>query len=122
KNEIISIPNSTVMNSHTINYSSDAAEKGVILYTTVTIGYETPWQTVHALLKKAAGRTNLVTRVPEPFVLQETLDVYFVRYQLNVYTHEPSQQVLIYSELHQHIIDVFNDAGIELMSPQYHGI
>ncbi len=122
KNEIISIPNSTVMNSHTINYSSDAADKGLILHTTVTIGYETPWQQVHTLLKKAALATNRVSKTPEPFVVQLSLDNYYVVYQINAYTHEPNLQADIYSELRRHILDVFNEAGIELMSPQYHGI
>ncbi len=122
KNEIISIPNSTVMNSHTINFSSDAPDKGLILHTTVTIGYETPWQQIHTLLKKAALATNMISKTPEPFVMQISLNEYYVSYQINAYTREPNLQADIYSELHRNILDAFNEAGIELMSPQYHGI
>ncbi len=74
KNEIISIPNSKVMRSHTINYSSDAPEKGLIIHTTVTIGYDLPWRTMHQALIDPALKTELVLHNPVPFVLQTSLD------------------------------------------------
>lgn len=122
KNELISIPNSSVMNSHTINYSVDAPEKGLILYTTVTIGYDVPWREVHQTLINAAKRTDLILDEPLPFVLQTKLDDFYIAYQLNGYTKSPNQQALIYSELHQHIQDCFKEANIEIMSPHYHAI
>lgn len=119
KNEIISIPNSTVMSSHTINYSSDTVQKGLILHTTVTIGYDVPWKDVYQALITAADRTDLLLKDPRPFVLQTSLDDFYVGYQINAYTKEPNKQATIYSDLHQNIQDTFNEAGIEIMSPHY---
>lgn len=119
KNEIISIPNSTVMSSHTINYSSDAPEKGLIIHTTVTIGYDIPWKKMHAALIEAAKRTDLVMENPEPFVLQTSLEDFYVAYQINAYVQEANKQATIYSNLHQNIQDVCNEQGIEILSPHY---
>lgn len=119
KNEIISIPNSTVMSSHTINYSSDAPEKGLIIHTTVTIGYDVPWKKMHAALIEAAKRTELVMETPEPFVLQTSLEDFYVAYQINAYVQEANKQATIYSNLHQNIQDVCNEQGIEILSPHY---
>lgn len=119
KNEIISIPNSTVMSSHTINYSSDAPVKGLILHTTVTIGYDVPWKDMHQALIDAALRTEHVLREPMPFVLQTGLEDFYVSYQINAYVRESHKQAVIYSNLHQNIQDVCNERGIEIMSPHY---
>ena len=119
KNEIISIPNSTVMSSHTINYSSDAVDKGLILHTTVTIGYDVPWKEMHQALINAAGRTDFLLKKPKPFVLQTSLDDFYVSYQINAYTKEANKQATIYSELHQNIQDCCNEVGIEILSPHY---
>jgi small-conductance mechanosensitive channel len=119
KNEIISIPNSTIMNSHTVNYSSEALNKGLILHTTVTIGYDTPWKDMHQALIDAALQTNMVLQEPRPFVLQTALNDFYISYQLNVYTREADLQAEIYSELHQQIQDVCAARGIEIMSPHY---
>ncbi len=119
KNEIISIPNSNVMSSHTINYSSDAVDKGLIIHTTVTIGYDVPWKNMHQALIDAALRTEHVLREPAPFVLQTSLDDFYVSYQINAYIKEPNKQAIIYSYLHQNIQDCCNEAGIEILSPHY---
>lgn len=119
KNEIISIPNSTVMSSHTINYSSDAVDNGLIMHTTVTIGYDVPWKTMHQALLDAAERTDMLLKEPKPFVLQTSLDDFYVSYQVNAYTKEPNMQAVIYSQLHQNIQDCCNEASIEILSPHY---
>lgn len=119
KNEIISIPNSTILTSHIINYSSDAPEKGLILHTTVTIGYDAPWRQVHELLIGAALATDFIEKEPKPFVLQTSLDDFYVSYQINAYTRAPNRQAATYSLLHQNIQDKFNEAGVEIMSPHY---
>jgi len=119
KNEEVIIPNSTIMNSHVINYSSLARENGLILYTTVTIGYDTPWRQVHAMLIMAAERTPGLRRDPAPFVFQRSLDDFYVRYELNAYTDKPQEMVGIYSDLHQNIQDAFNEYGVQIMSPNY---
>ncbi len=119
KNEIITIPNSTVLGSHLTNFSSDAPERGLIIYTTVTIGYDVPWRQIHQLLIDAALATSQLEKEPRPFVLQTSLDDFYVSYQLNAHTKNPNAQAGIYSELHQHIQDKFNEAGVEIMSPHY---
>ncbi|MEO9003846.1 MAG: mechanosensitive ion channel family protein [Ginsengibacter sp.] len=119
KNEIISIPNSTVMSSHTINYSSDAPGLGLIINTTVTIGYDVPWKKMYEALIEAALRTQYVLDDPKPFVLQTGLEDFYVAYQINAYIRESNKQATIYSELHQNIQDVCNEKGIEIMSPHY---
>lgn len=119
KNEIISIPNSTVMSSHTINYSSDTTENGLILHTTVTIGYDVPWKKIHQALLDAADRTDLILKTPKPFVLQTSLEDFYVAYQINGYTKEANKQAKIYSDLHANIQDCCNEVGIEILSPHY---
>jgi small-conductance mechanosensitive channel len=120
KNEIISIPNSTVMSSHTVNYSNESETgQGLILHTTVTIGYDVPWKLMHETLLLAAKRTNLLLKEPKPFVLQTSLDDFYVSYQINAYTKDPNKQAGIYSELNQHIQDCCNENGIEILSPHY---
>ena len=119
KNEIITIPNSSILSGNTINYSSEAIATGLIIHSTVTIGYDAPWKNVHQALIDAALRTDMIKHEPVPFVLQTSLDDFFVSYQINAYTKEPNKQALIYSDLHQHIQDICNERGIEIMSPHY---
>jgi len=122
KNEDISIPNSMVLGTHITNFSSVAREQGLILHTSVTIGYDAPWRTVHKLLIDAACTTENILPNPKPFVLQTSLDDFYVSYQLNAYTNKPSVMARTYSDLHQNIQDKFNEAGVEIMSPHYHGV
>lgn len=117
----ITIPNAMVLASHIVNYSAAAQEGGVILHTGVTIGYDTPWRQVHELLLAAAGRTDGLLREPPPFVLQTALSDFYVAYQLNAYTTEPNRMSRIYSELHEHIQDEFQRAGVQITSPHYEG-
>lgn len=119
KNEVITIPNSSVLNGNTINYSVEAMEKGLIIHTTVTIGYDVPWKNMHQALIDAALRTDLILDDPKPFVLQTSLDDFYVSYQINAYIREVGKQALIYSNLHQNIQDVCNEMGIEILSPHY---
>lgn len=119
KNVDVTIPNAMVLSSHIVNYSSCAAERGLILNTTVTIGYDAPWKTVHELLLSAADATENILKEPRPFVFQTSLDDSYVSYELNAYTDKPSLMAETYSKLHQSIQDKFNEAGVEIMSPLY---
>jgi small-conductance mechanosensitive channel len=119
KNETITIPNSSILTGHTINYSSSVKRYELILHTTITIGYDVPWKQVHELLLQAAKRTDLLMNDPAPFILQTSLDDFYVSYELNAYTEHPKMSALIYSHLHQHIQDLFNEHQIEIMSPHY---
>ncbi len=119
KNEIITIPNSQMLNSHTINYTTANDEQGLILHTTITLGYDVPWRTVHKVLIEAALATEFVKKLPKPYVLQTSLDDFYVSYQLNARTREIHKMALIYSEMHKNIQDKCNEAGIEILSPHY---
>jgi small-conductance mechanosensitive channel len=119
KNEEITIPNSSVLGGNTTNYSTLAKTEGLIVNTTVTIGYDVPWRETHTALIEAALRTDLVLKEPSPFVFQTSLDDFYVSYQLNAYTRESIGMAKVYSELHQNIQDVFFERGIEIMSPHY---
>jgi small-conductance mechanosensitive channel len=119
KNEIVAIPNGVVLAGAIVNYTRLASANGTILHTSVTIGYDAPWRTVHELLLAAARRTDLVLAEPKPFVLQTSLDDSYVSYQINVYTNRPERMLDIYSWLHGNIQDAFNEAGVEIMSPSY---
>lgn len=119
KNVDVSIPNASVLSNHIINFSTQAKQAGLTLHTTITIGYDVPWPKVHELLLQAAGQTSLIEKEPAPYVLQTALSDFYVEYELNATTREPSGKQRIYSDLHANILNAFNTAGIEIMSPHY---
>jgi len=119
RNEEVIIPNSVVLSNYVTNYSMQARIKGLILHTSVTIGYEEPWRDVHELLIQAALKTKDILREPAPFVLQNALQDSYVQYEINAYTDQPKRMVYIYSDLHGNIQDCFFAAGVEIMSPIY---
>jgi len=119
KNEDVTIPNSNIMTSHTINYTSAQQDTGLILHTAITIGYDVPWREVRALLIDAALKTPKIKAEPSPFVLQTSLDDFYVSYQLNAYTMHAASSAAIYSDLHSNIQYTFAAANVEIMSPHY---
>lgn len=119
KNEVVTIPNSFIMSSHTVNYSASAREYGLIIHSEVTIGYDAPWRQVHQLLIDAALNTPGVIDDPRPFVLETSLSDWYPVYQVNAYIKDANRLAQIYSDLHQNIQDKFNEAGVEIMSPHY---
>lgn len=119
KNEEITIPNSSILNGSTTNYTSKAKEHGIILHTTITIGYDVSWKQVHELLIASTKDIQYVDSKKEPFVLQTSLDDFYVSYQINIYTQYPQFATKIYSNLHANIQDRFNEAELEIMSPHY---
>jgi small-conductance mechanosensitive channel len=121
KNEVIIVPNSTIVASEVVNYSTLAATEGLILYTTVGINYETPWRQVEAMLLEAAARTPGIKKDPKPFVLQTALGDFAVTHQINVFCEVPRTMTIIYAALHQNILDVFNEYGVQIMTPAYEG-
>ena len=122
KNVEVTIPNSVVLSSHVKNFSMLAQTEGVILHTSVTIGYDAPWRTIHELLINAARKTKFILEDPAPFVLQNALDDSYVEYMINAYTRSPHEMVNIYSELHANIQDSFYEAGVEIMSPIFQAL
>jgi len=121
KNEEIIVPNSIVLNTHVVNYSTLAKTQGLILHTMVGIGYETPWRQVEGMLKLAADRTEGVLKDPPPFVHQKLLGDFAVNYELNVYCNDPMNLMIHYTALHQNVLDVFNENNIQIMTPAYEG-
>lgn len=119
KNEVVTIPNSFVMSSHTVNFSQSAREYGLIIHSEVSIGYDVPWRTVNKLLVEAALNTPGVVDDPRPFVLSTSLSDWYPVYQVNAYIKDADRLAEIYSDLHQNIQDRFNEAGVEIMSPHY---
>lgn len=119
KNEVVTIPNSFVMSSHTVNFSQSAREYGLIIHSEVSIGYDVPWRVVNKLLIEAALNTPGVVDDPRPFVLSTSLSDWYPVYQVNAYIKDADRLADIYSALHQNIQDRFNEEGVEIMSPHY---
>ena len=121
KNEEIIIPNSPILGTEVINYSSLARTRGLILHTKIGIGYETPWRQVEAMLIAAADRTDGLAKEPRPFVLQKKLGDFAVTYEINAFCNDVTRMHLMYTDLHRHILDVFNEYGVQIMTPAYEG-
>jgi len=119
KNEEIVIPNSVLINSTVVNYTKKSKAPGVILHTTVGIGYDTPWRQVESMLKMAADRTEGLLKDPPPFVLQRALGDFAITYEINVYCTDTSRILYFYSKLHENILDVFNEYDVQIMTPNY---
>jgi small-conductance mechanosensitive channel len=121
KNEEIIIPNSQIMAAEVLNYTSLSRTRGLILHTDVGIGYEVPWRQVEAMLMAAAGRTAGICVDPPPFVLEKQLGDFAVTYELNVYCRNVEAMARLYAELHRNILDLFNEHGVQIMTPAYEG-
>jgi small-conductance mechanosensitive channel len=119
--EELTLANSSVLNDTTKNYSRAVKGPGFVLDTTVTIGYDTPWRQVHAMLELAARRTEGVLADPAPLVFQTALSDWYPQYRLvcQAIPSEPRPRALLLSALHGNIQDVFNEHGVQIMSPQY---
>ncbi|MEM7591443.1 MAG: mechanosensitive ion channel family protein [Cyanobacteria bacterium P01_A01_bin.83] len=124
KNKIVTIPNAKLLSSNIENYTTSIRDinQHIILHTAITLGYDVPWREVHQILIEAANLSSLILKEPAPFVLQTSLGDFSVSYELNVCTDQPSMMSKIYSQLHQNIQDKCNEAGIEILSPQYSAI
>jgi small-conductance mechanosensitive channel len=115
--EEVTVPNSIVMSSKLTNLSRHPGAKGVLWTTGVTIGYDTPWRQVHAMLLEAARHTPELATDPAPAVAQHALNDFYVDYRLTIVVQGPFRQTL--SVLHANIQDVFNANGVQIMSPHY---
>lgn len=119
KNEIVTIPNSFITTSDTVNYSASARQHGLIIHTMFTMGYDVPWRTVHRLLIESALKTDGILEHPAPFVLETELNDNYMCYQINAYIKQADDMPYIMSDMLQNIQDAFNDAGIELFAPHH---
>jgi small-conductance mechanosensitive channel len=121
KNEFVVVPNSLILANQLLNYSELARKDGVILHTTVGIGYEVPWRQTEKMLLIAAERTAGIVRDPAPFVHQLELGDFNVTYELNVHCRDAQAMIPIRTALHRNILDVFNEYGVQIMTPAYEG-
>lgn len=119
KNEMVTIPNSFITTSNTVNYSASARNHGLIIHTVLTMGYDVPWRRVHQLLIDSALKTKGVLEHPAPFVLELELNDNYMCYQINAYIKDADEMPVIMSDLLQNIQDLFNEAGIELFAPHH---
>ncbi len=117
KNDIITIPNSSILQAKTFNYTLSAENYGVIVHTQFTMGYDINWRTCERLLIEAALATPHILHKPKPFVLAHALDDSYLTYEINAYTRYSQDLLTIYSDLHKNVVDKFNEAGIEVMAP-----
>jgi small-conductance mechanosensitive channel len=122
KHEHVTIPNSIVLGSSITNYCRPGKTGGLILHTSVTIGYDAPWRKIHELLIAAARATPAVLETPPPFVWQTALNDFYVTYEINAYTDQPLMMPDTYAALHANIQEVFFAAGVEIMSPHFTAI
>ena len=119
RNEEVTIPNAVLVGNPIKNYSRLAGARGTLVSTKVTIGYDTPWRQVHAMLIAAAEQTPGLRVSPKPFVFQRSLADWYVEYELFAYMDHPLERVSVLSALHANIQDQFNTYGVQIMSPHF---
>ena len=119
--EELTLPNALILGNITRNYSRTVQGQGYILATTVTIGYDAPWRQVHAMLEEAARRTSGLQTSPPPQVFQIALSDFYPQYRLVCHSvpNEPILRAEVMNALHANIQDVFNEYGVQIMSPHY---
>lgn len=119
RHEFVTVPNAVLVGKNTINYSRMQDERRTELSTSVTIGYDAPWRQVHAILLEAADRTPGIRETPAPRVLQTALADFYVEYELRFVPSDVRRKNAIRSDLHQRILDAFNEHGVQIMSPHF---
>jgi len=121
--EEVVLPNTFVIANITRNFSREASGHGFVVQVAVTIGYSTPWRQVHAMLLEAARRTRGILEDPVPYVIQAALSDFYVEYKLVTVAGPgaPAQRALVISDLNGNVQDVFNEYGVQIMSPHYLG-
>lgn len=115
----VRIPNSVLVNTPATNYTRLAGNDGMVVATSVSIGYDTAWRQVRSLLLLAASRTSNIRKSPRPKVLQRALDDFYVEYMLLVHLEDGLFRHTTLSELHEQIQDAFNEFGVQIMSPHF---
>jgi small-conductance mechanosensitive channel len=117
QNEEVSIPNGNVLSSSVLNYSARAASDGLALTVKAGIGYDVGWRTVHELMIQGARATAYILAEPAPEVWQSELSDYAVNYELRAFTNRADLMWSTLSLLRQSVLDAFNRAGVEIMTP-----
>lgn len=119
--EEVSLPNTVLFSQPIRNFSRLVQDGHFMLHTAVTIGYATPWRQVHAMLLEAARRTPGVADEPAPYVVQTALSDFYIEYRLCAQSNKnaPRRRVEALNQLHANVLDVFNEQGVQIMSPHY---
>jgi small-conductance mechanosensitive channel len=120
QNEEVTIPNAVLVESTIKNYSRQFGGHSALLSTKITIGYDTPWRQVQAMLLIAASQTDGLLASPKPYVVQRALSDFYVEYELFALTNRPRDRLSILTTLHSKVQDIFNEHGVQIMSPQYY--
>ncbi|HRP29996.1 MAG TPA: mechanosensitive ion channel, partial [Burkholderiaceae bacterium] len=121
--EELTIPNTLIVGSVTRNYSRSMPGTGYIVDTELTIGYDAPWRQVHAMMIEAARRTEGIISNPPPKVFQTALSDYYAEYRIAAHAvpTQPLPRAELLGQLHANLQDVFNENGVQIMSPHYMG-
>ncbi|ADU71662.1 mechanosensitive ion channel family protein [Pantoea sp. At-9b] len=119
ENYEVTVPNAVVVSGKITNLSAVIKGAGVNLTTSVTIGYDTPWRQVHSMLELAASRTRIIDHQEPPLVRQLALMDWYIAYELQVRLPPGASLAAARTELHSHIQDVFNEFGVQIMSPNF---
>lgn len=105
----------TMANSTLFRQSFETiSANGAIVDTTVTIGYDVPWQKVEYFLIEAADRVGL----NDPFVQVTTLGNHAVKYRVAGVLAEPEKLLTYDSNLNKAVLDVLHKNDIEIASPR----
>ena len=121
-NEEVTVPNTIAVGGRVVNYSAASKTEGLVLQVTAGIGYDVDWRQVHELMKNAARATEHILDQPEPAILQTSLDDFAVEYKLMAWTDDPKLMVRTRSVLRQNVLDQFNEAGVEIMTPNVNAV
>jgi small-conductance mechanosensitive channel len=119
RHEDVTVPNAVVVSQTTTDFSPIDESEGVLTPTAVTIGYDVPWRQVQALLLLAAARTSGIRRKPKAAVFQTSLEDFYIKYTLLVSLERQDTRLAVMHELHANIQDLFNEYGVQIMSPNY---
>jgi small-conductance mechanosensitive channel len=119
RDEEINVPNTVIVGTTTKNFTRLNRDLGAPVTTTVTIGYNAPWRQVHGMMKEAASKTEGLRTTPEPVVLQSALSDFYVEYTLFGRLEKANERTRVLSRLHANIQDLFNEYGVQIMSPHY---
>ena len=122
KNEEIVIPNSQMLNSEVVNFSSIGRRRGLILHTEVAIGYSTPWRQVEAMLIDAAQRTQGLGAGGSSVRVRETARRVRRDLRAERILHERQRDArALCGAACWRVLDVFNEHGVQIMTPAAEG-
>lgn len=119
ENYVVTVPNAVVVSGKITNLTAQNNDGSVNLTVSVTIGYDTPWRQVHAMLELAAKRTACVDLTTPPLVRQLALMDWYIAYELQVRLLPEQSLAVARDALFSNIQDVFNEFNVQIMSPNF---